>query len=64
MMPIFYHFQHSPDPGYSFTEVLFYGREWSLFSLEVLLFAVVDLPAQNYVLAAAITYVVTQVRRV
>ena len=50
-----------PDPGYSFTEVLFYGHEWSLFSLEVLLFAVVDLAAQNYVLAAVITFAVTQV---
>ena len=52
----------SLDPGNSFTETLFYGHEWSLFSLEVLLFTVVDLAAQNYVLAAVITFAVTQVR--
>lgn len=49
------------DSGYPFSDVLFYGNEWSLFSLDVLLFSVSDLAAQNYVLAAVITFTVSQV---
>lgn len=51
----------SSDPGYPFTEVLLYGHEWSLLSLEMLLFSVVDLASHNFVLAAVITFVITQV---
>lgn len=49
------------DPGYSFDSVLFYGNEWSLLQLDFLVFAVVDLIAQNYILAAIITYIVAWV---
>ena len=50
------------DPGYSFDSVLFYGNEWSLLLLDILVFAVVDLIAENYILAAIITYTVSWVR--
>ena len=50
------------DPGYSFDSVLFYGNEWSLLLLDILVFAVVDLIAESYVLAAIITYIVSWVR--
>lgn len=50
-----------PDPGFSFESVLFYGNELALLQLDILVFAVVDLIAQNYVLAAIITYIVSWV---
>jgi len=49
------------DPGFSFDSVLFYGNEWALLQLDILIFAVVDMLAQNYVLAAIITYIVSWV---
>jgi len=52
---------HPPDPGFSFESVLFYGNELALLQLDILVFAVVDLIAQNYVLAAIITYIVSWV---
>ena len=52
------------DLGLSFTDVLFYGHEWSLLSLEMLLFLLTDLAAENFVLAAVITYVISQVSHV
>ena len=42
----------------SFTSVIFYGNEWSLLLFDILVFAIVDLIAQNYVLAAIITYII------
>lgn len=53
----------TPDPGYSFDSVLFYGNFWSLFQLDLLLFAMVDLFAHNFLLAAIITYIVSWVRQ-
>lgn len=47
------------DKGsFAFTSVIFYGNEWSLLLFDMLLFAIVDLIAQNYVLAAVITYII------
>ena len=43
------------DLGLSFIDVLFYGHEWSLLSLEILLFLLTDHVAEN--LAAVITYI-------
>ena len=49
----------STDKGSSsFTSVIFYGNEWSLLLFDVLLFAIVDLVSQNFVLAAIITYII------
>lgn len=44
------------DDTKSFTRTLFYGVEWSLLLFDLLLFAVVDMAATDYVLAAIITY--------
>ncbi|XP_069494812.1 meckelin-like isoform X2 [Ambystoma mexicanum] len=41
-----------------FSKVLFYGNELVLLLFDILLFSVVDLGAQNFVLAAIITYIV------
>ena len=49
------------DPGCSFDSVLFYGNEWALLQLDILVFAVVDLLSQSYVLAAIITYLISWV---
>ena len=38
--------------------MIFYGNEWSLLLFDILVFAIVDLIAQNYVLAAIITYII------
>ncbi len=51
----------SLDPGYSFDRVLFYGHFWNLLLLDLLVFAVVDLVARNYVLATVITCIVSWV---
>ena len=50
------------DPSPSLSQTLFYGQEWSLWQLEVLLFAFVDMLATDYVLAAVITTIVAVVR--
>lgn len=55
------HLNALPDPGFSFDSVLFYGNEWALLQLDILIFAVVDMLTQNYVLAAIITYIVSWV---
>lgn len=60
--PSLYHHPIHVDRGYSFDQVLFRGHLWALFQLDLLVFAAVDLVAQNYVLAAIITYIVTWVR--
>ncbi|XP_065896707.1 meckelin-like isoform X2 [Dysidea avara] len=47
------------DKGsFSFTSIIFYGNEWSLLLFDILLFAIVDLVGQNYVLAAIVTYII------
>ena len=53
------HIYFASDKGsFAFTSVIFYGNEWSLLLFDVLLFAIVDLIAQNYVMAAIITYII------
>lgn len=49
------------DPAASFSHLLFYGQEWSLWQLEVLVFAFVDMLATDYVLAAVITFLASRV---
>ena len=46
------------DDGRSFNSVLFYGNEWTLLLFDVLLFAIVDLIATDYVLAGFLTYLI------
>ena len=47
------------DPGFNFDNLLFYGSGWALFQFDLLVFAVVDLLAESYVLAAVVTLVVS-----
>ena len=49
------------DPSTSFPRLLFHGQEWSLWQLELLVFAFVDMLATDYVLAAVITALITGV---
>ena len=56
---IFYE-DHTP----SIAQIIFYGQEWSLWQLEVLVFAFVDMLATDYVLAAIITAIVAGVRHI
>jgi meckelin len=48
------------DPSASFSRLLFYGQEWSLWQLEFLVFAFIDMLATDYVLAAIITFIVAR----
>lgn len=41
--------------------MLFYGHELTLCVFELLLFAVVDLVAMDYVLSGVITYIISEV---
>ena len=50
------------DHAPSFSQILFYGQEWSLWQLELLVFAFVDMLATDYVLAAVITFSLSRVR--
>ncbi|XP_038664961.1 meckelin isoform X1 [Scyliorhinus canicula] len=45
------------DEKLSFTDVLYYGNESTLLIFDTLFFCVVDLAAQNFILAAFLTYV-------
>ena len=45
----------------SFTDILFYGKEFMLMSFEILLIAIVDYISQNFVLAVIITYLIQNV---
>ena len=49
------------DPSPSFLRLLFLGQEWSLWQLELLVFAFVDMLATDYVTAAVVTAVITGV---
>ena len=49
------------DPSPSFPRLLFLGQEWSLWQLELLVFAFVDMLATDYVTAAVVTAVITGV---
>lgn len=53
---VFYE-DHTP----SFPQILFFGQEWSLWQLDVLVFAFVDMLATDYVLAAVVTFVLSGV---
>lgn len=44
--------------GTSFDSVLFYGKEFPLFLLDVLVFTLVDMAAFNFTLAAIVTFLV------
>ena len=46
------------DSGFNFDSVLFYGSGWSLFQFDLLVFAVVDLLSESYVLAAVVAFIV------
>ncbi|XP_076448752.1 meckelin-like [Babylonia areolata] len=47
------------DNGHSFDQVLFYGNEMSLMLFDILLFCMVDLIWQNYVLDGVIVFLIT-----
>ncbi|XP_041455503.1 meckelin-like [Lytechinus variegatus] len=47
------------DDGHAFQKAIFYGNEATLLVFELLLFCIVDLIFTNYVLAGAITYIVS-----
>ena len=49
------------DSSATVSRTLFYGQEWSLWQLEMLTFAFVDMLATDYVLATIITAIVTMV---
>lgn len=44
--------------GTSYDSVLFYGKEFPLFLLDVLVFTLVDMAAFNFTLAAIVTFLV------
>jgi meckelin len=46
--------------GHSFSRVLLYGQEFSLTVWEVLVLSLVDLLAQDFLLAAAITFLLAK----
>ncbi|CAH1268916.1 TMEM67 [Branchiostoma lanceolatum] len=48
------------DDGHSFDAVLFYGNELVLLTFELVVFSVVDLIGQSYVLDAVITYLISR----
>jgi len=45
-----------------YTNAIFFGKEKSLFVFDVLLFLFIDYFTQNYILAAFVVYIVTNVR--
>ncbi|PIK39447.1 putative meckelin [Apostichopus japonicus] len=47
------------DDGHSFDQALFFGHESTLLLFELLLFCVVDLMFQNYLLAGIVTYIIS-----
>jgi len=52
------HLLYSDKGSFSFTSIIFYGNEWSLLLFDILLFSIVDLVSQHYVLAAIVTYII------
>ena len=52
---------HFSDDGHSFDQCLFYGNESALIIFDTLLFCIIDLICQNYVLAGVITYIIIEV---
>ena len=49
------------DDGRSFNSVLLYGNEWTLMFFDLMMFALVDSIAEDFVLAGVITYLFTKV---
>lgn len=49
------------DDSRAFTNVFFFGHEWTLLLWEVLFFAIVDYAATNFVLAGVLTYLQSRV---
>jgi meckelin len=49
------------DSGHSFDAVLLYGHEFSLIIFDIMVFSFVDLFAQDFLLAAIVTYFVGKV---
>jgi hypothetical protein len=52
---------YSIDNERTFTEILFYGAESSLFLWNTVTFLFIDVFAGNYILAAIITYILNAV---
>ncbi|XP_076112599.1 meckelin-like [Mytilus galloprovincialis] len=48
------------DDGHSFDRALFYGNESALVVFDTLLFCIIDLIFQNFVLAGVLTYLITE----
>ena len=48
------------DDGHSFDRALFYGNESALVVFDTLLFCIIDLIFQDFVLAGVLTYVITE----
>ena len=46
------------DPGFNFDSLLFYGSGWGLFQFDLLVFAVIDLLSESYVLAAVVAFII------
>ncbi|KAL7984184.1 hypothetical protein Chor_002754 [Crotalus horridus] len=51
------------DEGHSFSNILYYGNETTLLIFDMLFFAIVDMAAQNFVLAAVLTYLQQEIFR-
>ncbi len=52
------------DPSeIAYSRTLVYGNEWTHLSFELLIFCLIDLIAHNFILAAAITYMVSTALR-
>lgn len=49
------------DSGHSFDAILFYGHEFSLVIFDIMVFSFVDLFAQDFLLAAIVTFFVGKV---
>ncbi|XP_064409881.1 meckelin [Latimeria chalumnae] len=51
------------DEGHSFSDTLYYGNETTLLIFDTLFFCIVDLGAQDFVLAAVLTYLQQEIFR-
>ncbi|XP_073085932.1 meckelin isoform X5 [Manis javanica] len=52
------------DEGYSFSSVLYYGNEATLLIYDLLFFSVVDLVNQDFLLAAFLTYLQQEIKKI
>jgi meckelin len=51
------------DSGHSFDAILFYGHEFSLIIFDIMVFSFVDLFAEDFLLAAIVTFFVGKVTK-